>query len=305
MQTDPLVGRQIGAFRVEEKIGQGGMASVYRAYQPSVDRSIALKVISLDPTQGVGEEFRRRFEQEARLIATLEHIHILPIYDYGIVDAIAFIAPCACCAARNAVDRLAHGPLEVNNAADLLMQIARGLNYAHHHGVLHRDLKPSNILLDDAGNAFLSDFGLAKLIEDPLSITKTDTIVGTPAYVARSSSVAKRWTPAATSTAWASSSTMLTGRAPSRPPDNNVVSIIYQHLEKTPDLPSSINRISLRPRRRCAYGDGQAPDDRYSSAVELAADVNSALGRSTSTGSFRSCAHAAGARPNHHADQPR
>ncbi|CAG0942166.1 partial Serine/threonine-protein kinase PknD, partial [Anaerolineae bacterium] len=93
MQIDHLIGRQIAHFIVQERIGRGGMATVYSARQPSVNRSVALKIINLDPALSENDEFRQRFEQEANLIASLEHLHILPVFDYGIINnEVAYIA---------------------------------------------------------------------------------------------------------------------------------------------------------------------------------------------------------------------
>lgn len=288
MQIDQLIGQQISAYRVEEKIGQGGMATVYRAYQPSVDRSIALKVISLDPSEGRYEEFRQRFEQEAKVIAALEHIHILPIYDYGIVnERFAYIAM-RLLRGGTLSDLLVNAPLDMERSADLLTQIARGLSYAHSKGILHRDLKPSNILLDESGNAFLSDFGLAKLTDNPMIITRTDVIVGTPAYM--SPEQLRGETLDARSDNYSLGVIlyhMLTGKPPFEATDKNVVSVIYQHLEKQPEPPSSLNPLVTEQIDEIVLKAlSKSPEDRFETANDLATAFNLALGRSISTGNF-------------------
>jgi serine/threonine protein kinase len=180
-QLDQLVGRQVGDFSIEERIGRGGMSVVYRAHQHSVNRDVALKVIVLNPDE---DEFRRRFAQEAKLVATLEHIHILPIYDYGIIEGdIAYLAM-RLLRGGSLSQLLTEGPLTLDQTADIFTQIGRGLAYAHRRNVIHRDLKPSNIMLDDADNAYLTDFGLAKLVGENVDMTKSGNIVGTPAYMA-------------------------------------------------------------------------------------------------------------------------
>lgn len=178
-----LSGMEIRSYLLQEEIGLGGMAVVYRAYQPSVNRNVAMKIIRVDESsiRNVGV-FRKRFAQEARVVASLEHIHILPIYDYGIEGDIAFIAM-RYLPGGTLAKVMASGALSLDRATELFTQIASGLDYAHRKGVIHRDVKPGNILLDDEGNAYLTDFGLAKWKDDANSITEEDTIVGTLAYI--------------------------------------------------------------------------------------------------------------------------
>jgi ABC-type sugar transport system substrate-binding protein len=289
MQLDQLIGRQIGSYTIEAKIGQGGMASVYRAHQSSVNRAVALKVIFLGTTASPRrEEFRLRFAQEARVIASLEHIHILTVYDYGIVDEdFAWIAM-RLLRGGTVADMLAAGRIPIERAADLLTQIARALSYAHSRGVLHRDLKPSNILLDESGNAFLSDFGLAKLTENALSITRSDSIVGTPSYMSpeqlRGEALDKRSDIYSLGViAWH----LLAGEPPFSSAESNLVSVIYQHLEKQPQPPSSRNP-DVPPELDAVVLRALAKDPaaRFGDALEFSNAFNQAIGRTMSTGSF-------------------
>ncbi len=295
MYTDQLMGKQVDAFTVLERIGKGGMASVYRAHQPSVNRSVALKIITLDPSMGERDEFRSRFALEAQMIAALEHIHILPIYDYGIVNnEIAYIAM-RLLRGGTLADLLANGPLEIERAADIFTQLARGLNYAHSKGVIHRDLKPSNIMFDDEGNAYLTDFGLAKMVESSMHITKSGNIVGTPAYMSpeqlRGDVLDYR---SDIYSAGCILYHMLVGHPPFEASESNVVSVIYQHLEKdptpptelNPDIPPGVEQVVLRALEK-------DPDDRFDTAEEMADALNEALGRRPST-----ISHPA-ARPEH------
>ncbi len=285
MVADQLLGRQIDAFTVEERIGQGGMASVYRAFQASINRSVALKVITISLNQSEQDEFRARFAQEAQMIAALEHIHILPIYDYGIVDnELAYIAM-RLLRGGTLADLLAEQPLELEYAADVFTQIARGLNYAHSKGVIHRDLKPSNILFDESGNAYLADFGLAKMVEGSLHLTKSDRIVGTPTYMApeqlRGDPIDQR---ADIYSLGGILYHMLVGRPPFEASGSNVISMLYQQLEKAPPpprqlnpaIPPAVEQIILRALQK-------APGDRYPSAEAMANALNQALGRRPST----------------------
>ncbi len=282
------MGKQIDAFTVHERIGQGGMASVYRAYQPSVNRSVALKIITLDPTLGDHDEFRARFALEAQMIASLEHIHVLPIYDYGIVNnEIAYIAM-RLLRGGSLADRLVDGPLKIETAADIFTQFARGLDYAHAKGVIHRDLKPSNILFDDEGNAYLTDFGLAKMIENSAHLTKSDNIVGTPAYMSpeqlRGDAIDTR---ADIYSLGCILYHMLVGHSPFEASESNLVAVIYQHLEKAPVPPSELNPL-IPPEVEVVVLTAleKKPEDRYSTAGEMADMLNEALGRKLSTASY-------------------
>jgi ABC-type sugar transport system substrate-binding protein len=292
MQADANLGRRMRDFVVEERIGRGGMATVYRARQLSVNRDVALKVIPIEPTSpGETNEFRQRFEQEANLIAGLEHLHILPIYDYGVVDGDSAFLAMRLLRGGTLADLLKRGPLDFDQAADIFTQIARGLGYAHSRQVIHRDLKPSNIMMDESGNAYLTDFGLAKLLKDSREITRTGSIVGTPVYM---SPEQLRGEPLDTRSDIYSLGVLLYHMVAGHPPfdsaDYNMVSVIYQHLETAAPAPSKVNPAvppaldavilrALQKRR----------DDRFATAEDMANAVADALGRSTkiSTASLR------------------
>jgi serine/threonine protein kinase/ABC-type xylose transport system substrate-binding protein len=275
----------MGGFVIQERIGRGGMATVYRAYQPSVNRSVALKVITLDPTQSEREEFRRRFAQEAKVIAALEHIHILPIYDYGIVDnEFAYIAM-RLLKGGSLADLLQGQPMPTERMAEIFTQVARGLAFAHTRNVLHRDLKPSNIMLDDAGNAYLTDFGLAKSMDSSMDLTRTGHIVGTPVYM--SPEQLRGETLDGRSDIYSMGVIlyhMLVGKPPFDASDTNMVSVIYQHLEKDPvpprdiiaDIPEAVETVALKALRK-------DPTRRYDTAEEMANELNIALGRRVSS----------------------
>lgn len=289
MQTDAFIGRKINDYTVQERIGIGGMATVYRAHQASVNRSVALKIIQLDPNAGETPEFARRFEQEAKVIAALEHLHILPIYDYGIVNnELAYIAM-RLLRGGSLSQLLGDGALPIDRACDIFTQIARGLSYAHQHDVIHRDLKPSNILMDHDGNAYLTDFGLAKSLVDSQNLTKTGTIVGTPVYM---SPEQLRGDDTLTTRSDLYSMGvilyhMLAGKPPFDASESNIVSVIYKHLEEqpkpprdhNPTIPVEVEKVILKSLRK-------NPSERYSSADEIAQALNNALGRRISTASF-------------------
>ncbi|MBI5960162.1 MAG: substrate-binding domain-containing protein [Chloroflexi bacterium] len=280
MHNDPFIDRQLGDFIIRERIGQGGMATVYRAYQPSVNRDVALKIIPLKEEDHQNELFRRRFNKEAELVASLEHIHILPVYDYGITPEAAFLAM-RLLRGGTLSDLLRHGPLKFDQAAHLFRQFASGLAHAHQHNVVHRDLKPSNIMLDDAGNAMLTDFGLAKLIGDSLEITQAGTIIGTPAYMAPEQLRAQPFDHRADIySAGVVLYHMLTGRAPFGGPTSDLVTTIYQHLEEPPPSPRGFNPAILPDAEvvilRALH---KAPEDRFQSMRDMADALDHALGR--------------------------
>lgn len=287
MQPDGFIGRKIDDFTIQERIGVGGMASVYRAHQPSVNRSVALKIIRLDPT--AESEFARRFEQEAKVIASLEHLHILPIYDYGIIpNEIAFFAM-RLLKGGSLSNLIVDKPLNLERAGDIFTQIARGLAYAHKNNVIHRDLKPSNILLDEGGNAYLTDFGLAKIMQqESQHLTQTGTIVGTPVYMSpeqlRGDEIDQRSDLYSMGVILYH---MLVGRPPFDSSESNMISVIYQHLEKQPQAPRELNpAISPEVELVVLRALEKHPDDRYNNIDEMMHALNDAMGRRISSGSY-------------------
>src|ERR1041385_3866596 len=183
-------GQMLGPYRIISQIGKGGMATVYKAYQPSVDRYVAIKVL---PSQlAESEEFATRFHQEARIIAKLEHPHILPVFDYGESDGVAYFVM-RYLDAGTLKDRMeTKRPLPLDDIDRIFTQLADALSYAHGHGIIHRDLKPANALIDSQGNVSLTDFGIAKLLESASPrLTQTDAIMGTPAYISPEQAQAK------------------------------------------------------------------------------------------------------------------
>jgi serine/threonine-protein kinase len=173
-----LIGRDLGQYHIIEKIGEGGQATVYRCYQPILKRYVALKVL---PRHAEQSRFVR-FQREAEAIASLEHRHILPIYDCGQQEGYDYIAMRYIDGGRTLKDVMADS-LDLAQAALLIEQIAAALDYAHRQGVIHRDVKPSNVLMDGDW-AYLADFGLARQVEPSETPTGSDRISGTIEYMA-------------------------------------------------------------------------------------------------------------------------
>ncbi|MBM4424482.1 MAG: serine/threonine protein kinase [Chloroflexi bacterium] len=178
MATD-LTGQTFGSYRLIELLGRGGMASVYRGYQESIDRSVAIKVL---PHEFLHDpNFSQRFVAEARTLAKMTHPAILPLYDFGTANEVPYIVM-PLMTGGTLADRMASGALPFAEVARLFTPIADALDYAHSLNVVHRDIKPSNILFDHRGQPFLADFGIAKALEASTQLTGT-AIVGTPDYM--------------------------------------------------------------------------------------------------------------------------
>ena len=175
-----LIGRQIGQYQVLSLLGHGGMATVYRARQASIEREVAIKF--LPESLAADSTMHARFVQEAKTIAALQHPHILPLFDYGEDDGQPYLVM-RLVDGGSLDDRLQAGRMSEAEILRLAEQIAAALDYAHARQVIHRDLKPGNILLDTHGEAYLSDFGIAKLLSSTQNLTGSG-LIGTPHYMA-------------------------------------------------------------------------------------------------------------------------
>lgn len=179
---EDLTGRQFGPYHITAPLGAGGMAAVYKAYQPSVDRFVAIKVLPQHFAKD--QQFVQRFEREAKVLAKLQHPNILPVYDYGQTDGYTYLVMSF--VESGDLSELMQGKkLPLPEIGRIITQVGDALDYAHAQGVVHRDIKPSNILVDQRGNCLLTDFGLAKMVAGTSEkLTATGFVVGTPAYMA-------------------------------------------------------------------------------------------------------------------------
>ncbi|GAB4430786.1 MAG: hypothetical protein Kow002_19130 [Anaerolineales bacterium] len=173
-------GENIGPYRIIEKLGQGGMATVYKAYHAKLDRYVAIKV--LHPAFGEDQSFEARFQREARVVARLDHPNIVPVYDYAEHEhrpylVMKFIEGVTLKA------RLEDGKLSGEEIVKVIDSVGAALAYAHEQGILHRDVKPSNVLLASDGQIYLADFGLARIAQAGESTLSSDSIMGTPQYI--------------------------------------------------------------------------------------------------------------------------
>jgi len=175
-----LTGRVFSFYHILDRIGQGGMGTVYRALDRKANREVAIKFIS--PAIAQQEVFLNRFRREVKAVARLHHPHIVPVLDYGEQHGYAYLVM-PLLEVGTLMDQLARGPVALELGARVMDQVAGALTHAHRHGIVHRDVKPSNILLDRDHDAMLSDFGMAQFHDASVSLTGSG-LIGTPAYMA-------------------------------------------------------------------------------------------------------------------------
>jgi serine/threonine protein kinase len=172
--------KQIGPYEIIDQVGTGGMATVYKAYQPRLDRYVAVKVMHQMFLQD--PNFRARFEREARIVGGLDHPNIVPIYDYAELKGQPYLVM-KYIEGRTLKDYMREEPLNLEEIRYVMQSVCDALTYAHKSGVFHRDMKPSNIIIDSSGTPYLTDFGLARIAKQGESTLSVDTMLGTPHYI--------------------------------------------------------------------------------------------------------------------------
>jgi len=266
--------RAVRGYKLGEPIGIGSYGAVYRAYQPAVGREVAVKVIL--PQYANEAEFIRRFEAEAQIVARLEHPHIVPLYDYWREPDGAYLVM-RLLKGGSLEALLGSGPLETGQVVEVVDQVAAGLALAHRQGVVHRDIKPANILLDEAGNAYLTDFGIAKVLGGNGHQTQAGVIFGTPSYISPEQIRGLPVTPQSDIySLGVVLYEMLTGKAPF--PDEELAALIEKHLnqplpsvcDQRPDLPEAVDQV-------IQLATAKDPADRYPDALALATAFRQAL----------------------------
>ena len=259
MSLDNLSGQMLGQYELRELLGVGGMGAVYRAYQSSLKREVAVKVLPLSLAAQPG--YAERFIREAETAAALEHPHIVPIVDYGTANGTSYIVM-RLLTGGTLAERLAQrsGRLpSLGEISDLLKQMASALDYAHSQGVIHRDLKLTNVMFDAQGNAYLVDFGIAKLLGGA-GLTSTGMALGTPSYMAPEQWRGEEVTPAADLYALGVMTYQLvTGRVPFEAPTPYALMHKHLHEEATPaqalrvGLPEAVTPILQRAMAKEAH----------------------------------------------------
>lgn len=172
--------QKIGRYEIKSELGRGGMATVYKAYDPLFEREVALKVLPREMLHD--PQFRVRFEREAKTIAALEHPAIVPVYDVGEEDGQPYFVM-RYMTGGSLQDTIAKGAMTLGEAARIFSRLAPALDDAHAKGIIHRDLKPGNILFDRTGEPYISDFGIAKITQSQGGTVTGGAIIGTPAYM--------------------------------------------------------------------------------------------------------------------------
>ncbi|MFH7597263.1 serine/threonine-protein kinase [Streptomyces racemochromogenes] len=278
-----LIGRQIAGYLVERLIGRGGMAVVYQARDLRLDRTVALKLIA--PERARDETFRRRFTHESRVAASIDHPHIVPVFEAGETDGVLYIAMryVSGLDLRALLDR--EGPLPVTTALRIAGQVASALDAAHDHDLVHRDVKPGNVLVaagtdsDHPEHIYLTDFGLTKKVLSPTGFTTAGEFVGTVDYMAPEQISGR---PVDGRCDLYSLACVVYETLAGGPPfgrDTEPTALLWAHQYDPPPLLSE-KRPDIAPAADAVLAKGLAkvPEDRYGTCLEFVAALRAATG---------------------------
>lgn len=276
--SDDLIGKQIGGYEILDRIGRGGMATVYRARQTSMNRIVAMKVLPRHYLQD--DTYLQRFEREVKIISQLEHRSIVPVHDYGEHEGQPYIVM-RLMTAGSVDDLIKKGPIDPETTLSIVQQIAPALDYAHTKNVLHRDLKPSNILMDDDGGAYITDFGIARIVgtEAQGNTITTQGVVGTPSYMSPEQAQGKSLDGRSdVYSLGVMVFEMMTGRRPFENETPYGIAVMQVTTPPpsprsiNPHIPGSVEQVILKALKK-------QPENRYQTAVQLAEALRLAIER--------------------------
>lgn len=263
------VGENVGPYRIIEQLGQGGMATVFKAYHASLDRYVAIK--ALHPAFNQDPNFEARFQREARVVAKLEHPHIVPIYDYAEHEKRPYLVM-KFIEGDTLKAKLDKGPLTSEDIAKIVDAVGSALSYAHRQGVLHRDIKPSNVLVAKDGQMYLADFGLARIAQSGESTLSSDMIMGTPQYISPEQAMGVKQLDERTDLY--SFGVMLYEMVVGKVPFNadTPFSVIHDHIYSPLPLPRVVNPNVPEPVERVLLKAlAKERDDRYENVAQMVA----------------------------------
>jgi serine/threonine protein kinase len=275
-----VIGRTVSHYRILERLGGGGMGIVYRAQDTRLDRTVALKFLPMEWCQE--PLLRERFSREARAASNLDHPHICTVFDIGETPEGQLFIAMAYCPGETLKERILRGPMPIEEAVDIAIQIAEALESAHDGGIVHRDIKPANILITDRDQVRVVDFGLAKLAGEA-TVTRQGSVIGTPAYMSPEQATGTEVD--GRSDLWALGVVlyeMVAGRRAFAAEHEQAILLAITTSEPTPidtlrpEVPAELQRII----RRCLK---RKPEDRYQSAGQLVADLKRFRGDSAPT----------------------
>jgi serine/threonine-protein kinase len=270
-----MIPEKIGRYLIKAELGRGGMSTVYLAHDPLFDRDVAVKLLPLELShQGT---FRKRFEREAKVVAGLEHIAIVPVYDFGEENGQPFLVM-RFMPGGSLAERLNQGALPPAQAAEILCRLAPALDEVNARGVVHRDLKPSNILFDQRGHAYISDFGTVKMMRGSTRLTNTGGAVGTPAYMSPEQIQGELALDGRSDiyTLGIILFEMLTGKHPYQ--TNTPIAVAVKHMfEPVPRMVDLQDGLPAATQEIVGKAVAKQRDDRFPTAVALAEAFQSAL----------------------------
>lgn len=272
-------GEHVGPYRIVAKLGQGGMATVFKAYHPALDRFVAIKV--LHPAFKEDPNFLARFQREAKVVARLDHPNVVSIYDYSEHQGHSYLVM-KFIEGRTLKAALARGPLPSEDGLRIVDAAGSGLSYAHSRGVLHRDIKPSNILLENEGGIYLADFGLARIAQAGESTLSSDMLLGTPQYISPEQARGEKELDAGTDiySFGVVLYEMIVGRVPFNA--DTPFSIIHDHIYTPLPMPRQVNHsVSEALERVLLKALAKERADRYQSVSELVEAFRGAVANRT------------------------